>query len=250
MQSQAHHTPTPQPVEDLGDLEAILRLTEARDETETSRRSGLPDLFGLRSIPADEHSQVPEHYTNTTITEDMDDLQSNVQCLLARILSVENRPLVWDFQQLELQRANQQLNYARSVAAPNLLQVMSQIQEYTASVTADFAEFTRQSEQQQQRQLQQQSRQQQQLLHQQQSQQRPNSSQDSLGSLLQELLCEQQQLQQQQNQGGLHSLLDTLQSGQQHLQQHSSQQRMHSSQDSLDPLLNVLQLFGRLFCEL
>ena len=242
--SQAHHTRAPQPVENLGDLEGILRFTEARHETETSRRSGLPDLFGLRSIPADEHSLIPERYTATTIMEDMHDLQSNVQSLLARILSVEDRPLVWDFQQLELQRANQQLNDARSMAAPNLLQVMSQIQEYTASVTADFAEFTRQSEQQHQRQLQQQSRDQQQ-----QSRPRANSSQDSLGSLLQGLLCGQQQLQQQQNQDGLHSLLGMLQSGQQHLQQHPSQRRTHSSQDSLEPLLNVLQLFGQLFRE-
>ena len=252
--SQAHHTSAPQPIEDLGDLDAILRLTEARHETEISRRSDLPDLFGLRSIPADEHSLIPERYTATTIMQDMDDLQSNVQSLLTRILSVEDRPLVWDFQQLELQRANQQLNDARSMAAPNLLQVMSQIQECTASVTADFAEFTRQSEQQHQRQLQQQSTEQQQQLllqqqHQQHSQQRPNSSQDILGSLLQELLCEQQHLQQQQNRDSLHSLLDVLQSGQQHLQQRPSQQRTHSSQDSSDPLLNVLQLFGQLFRE-
>ena len=36
------------------------------------------------------------------------------------------------------------------MAAPNLLQVMSMIQDYAANVTADFAEAMRQSEQQHQ----------------------------------------------------------------------------------------------------
>ena len=47
---------------------------------------------------------------------------------------------------LRTQRADQQLNDARRLAAPNLLQVMSQIQDYTASLTAVFAGFTRQSD--------------------------------------------------------------------------------------------------------
>ena len=178
----AQHIRTAQPAEQSSELRAILRLMRDRQEAGSGSDFGLQDLSGLGILAtAEEHSRIPESYIDTTIMTGVGDLQSEVQSLLARIISVEDRPLVWDLQQLELRRANQQLADARSIAAPNLLQVMSDIQEYTASVTADFAEFMRHSERQQQT-LQEQNRQQQ--VQQQQSQQRLHSSQASLDPLI------------------------------------------------------------------
>ena len=75
---------------------------------------------------------------------------------MARIMSIQDRPLNWDIQHLELQRTNRLLSDAGHNGAPDLVQFISQVQDCTARLTADFDEFFRHFEGQQHRHLHQQ----------------------------------------------------------------------------------------------
>ncbi len=101
---------------------------------------------------------------------------------MARIMSVQDRPLIWDIQHLELQSTNRQLSDAGHNVAPDLVQFISQVQNCTARLTADFDEVLRHSEGQQHRHLHQQHRRLQ--LQQDQRQLRPHSTLGSVSPLL------------------------------------------------------------------
>ena len=101
---------------------------------------------------------------------------------MASIMSVQDRPLIWDIQHLELQRTNRQLRDAEHNVYPDLVQFISQVQDCTARLTADFAEFVRHSEGQQHRRSHQQNRRPQ--LQRDQRQLRPRSNLGSASPLL------------------------------------------------------------------
>ncbi|KAL0032832.1 hypothetical protein WJX77_001760 [Trebouxia sp. C0004] len=100
---------------------------------------------------------------------------------MAGIMSIQDRPLIWDIQHLELQRTDRQLSDAGHNGAPDLVQFISQVQDCTARLTADFAEFVGHFEGQRHRHPQQNRRPQ---LQRDQFQLRPNSNLGSVNPLV------------------------------------------------------------------
>lgn len=79
-------------------------------------------------------------------TAGIDELQSSVQFVMARIDSLERRPLYWNAQISELQAALQQLDACQRGTVRNPAQVIQQVQSYTDTVNAQMDEFLTQSE--------------------------------------------------------------------------------------------------------
>ncbi len=131
------------------------------------------------------HSRTTQDRTSISSIAALMEAQNNVQSLMARIMSIQGRPLNWDIQHLELQRTNRQLRDAGHNVAPDLVQFISQVQNCTARLTADFDEFLRHFEGQQHRHLHSQYRRPQ--LQQDQRQLRPRSNLGSVSPLLEVL---------------------------------------------------------------
>lgn len=74
------------------------------------------------------------------------DLQSSIQFVMARIQSLDHRPLYWNAQISELQQASAQLDACRHGTVANPAQVIQQVQQYTDTVNAQLDEFLTQSE--------------------------------------------------------------------------------------------------------
>ena len=74
------------------------------------------------------------------------ELQSSVQFVMARIDSLERRPLYWNAQMAELQAALEQLDACQHGTACNPAQVIQQVQLYTDTVKAQLDEFLTQTE--------------------------------------------------------------------------------------------------------
>ena len=83
------------------------------------------------------------------------ELQSSVQFVMARIESLDHRPLYWSAQTSELRLASVQLDACQQGTVSNPAQVIEQVQQYTDTVNAQLDEYITQTEarmQQQQRQ--------------------------------------------------------------------------------------------------
>ena len=76
----------------------------------------------------------------------IDELQSSVQFVMARIDSLERRPLYWSSQIAELQEALEALDACRHGTGRNPAQVIQQVQLYTDAVNAQLDEFLTQTE--------------------------------------------------------------------------------------------------------
>ena len=74
------------------------------------------------------------------------DLHSSIQFVMARIQSLDHRPLYWNAQISELQQASAQLDACRHGTVANPAQVIQQVQQYTDTVNAQLDEFLTQSE--------------------------------------------------------------------------------------------------------
>ncbi|DBA66793.1 TPA: hypothetical protein ACH3X2_001935 [Trebouxia sp. C0005] len=111
-----------------------------------STRSGISDLFG---VPAVRHSRGTQDRTSIAGIVALMEAQNDIQSSMARIMSIQDRPLARGIQHLELQRTNRQPSNAGHGVAPDLLHFISQAQNCTARLTADFAELVRHSEGQQ-----------------------------------------------------------------------------------------------------
>lgn len=85
--------------------------------------------------------QQPE--LNTAV---IDELRSSVQFVMARIDSLERRPLYWNSQTAELQEALEALDACRHGTARNPAQIIQQVQLYTDTVNAQLDEFLTQTE--------------------------------------------------------------------------------------------------------
>ena len=79
-------------------------------------------------------------------TAGIDELQNSVHFVMARIDSLEQRPLYWNAQNSELQAALRQLDACQRGTVRNPAQVMQQVQLYTDTVNAQLDEFLTQSE--------------------------------------------------------------------------------------------------------
>ncbi|KAA6423160.1 MAG: zinc C3HC4 type family [Trebouxia sp. A1-2] len=87
-------------------------------------------------------SAAPSQTSSAAISE----LQSSVQFVMARIESLDRRPLYWNAQISELQQASAQLDACRHGSIANPAQVVQQVQQYTDTVNAQLDEFLTQSE--------------------------------------------------------------------------------------------------------
>ena len=76
----------------------------------------------------------------------IDELQSSVQFVMARIDSLDRRPLYWHSQTAELQEALEALNACRHGTVRNPTQVIQQVQLHTDTVNAQLDEFLTQTE--------------------------------------------------------------------------------------------------------
>ncbi|DBB02014.1 TPA: zinc ion binding [Trebouxia sp. C0004] len=140
-----------------------------------------PGISALSDVHAVRHSHTTRDRTSTSSTAALVEAQNNVQFLMAGIMSIQDRPLIWDIQHLELQRTDRQLSDAGHNGAPDLVQFISQVQDCTARLTADFAEFVGHFEGQRHRHPQQNRRPQ---LQRDQFQLRPNSNLGSVNPLV------------------------------------------------------------------
>lgn len=87
-------------------------------------------------------SAAPSQTSSAAVGE----LQSSVQFVMARIQSLDHRPLYWNAQISELQQASAQLDACRHETVANPAQVIQQVQQYTDTVNAQLDEFLTQSE--------------------------------------------------------------------------------------------------------
>lgn len=127
------------------------RQFSARAPTSTSENEAMLAAL-LESVwPSDSTRMASDVSTHVANPAAANELQGDVQTIMASILSVNNRPAVWDAQLSELQEIDMQLRSGLLSGLPDLGQWFQQVQGYTASVTADFAEYTRNREQQQSR---------------------------------------------------------------------------------------------------
>ena len=82
------------------------------------------------------------------------ELQSSVQFVMARIESLDHRPLYWNAQTSELRLASVQLDACQQGTVSNPTQVIQQVQQYTDTVNAQLDEYITQTEARQQQQRQ------------------------------------------------------------------------------------------------
>lgn len=115
---------------------------------------GLPDVY-----PPAQHEgsgvqfEWSSHPTGSSIPQQpepsmaaIDELQSSVHFVMARIDSLERRPLYWSSQIAELQEALEALDACRHGTGRNPAQVIQQVQLYTDAVNAQLDEFLTQTE--------------------------------------------------------------------------------------------------------
>ncbi|KAL3150445.1 hypothetical protein ABBQ32_000276 [Trebouxia sp. C0010 RCD-2024] len=99
------------------------------------------------------YSWSPQHQEqNAPQPEAIEELQSSVQFVMARINSLERQPLYWSSLMAELQEALEELAACRRGAVPNPAQVIQQVQLYTDTVNAQLDEFLTQTEAREQQQ--------------------------------------------------------------------------------------------------
>ena len=99
------------------------------------------------------HFEWSSHPTGSSILQQpepsmatIDELQSSVQFVMARIDSLERRPLYWSSQIAELQEALEALDACRHGTGRNPAEVIQQVQLYTDAVNAQLDEFLTQTE--------------------------------------------------------------------------------------------------------
>ena len=79
------------------------------------------------------------------------EVQDSIQTLIARIESLNFRPgTAWDAQLSELRVIDLRLSLGLQEGQPNMRHFFQEVQEHTASVAADFAEYMRRREERQQ----------------------------------------------------------------------------------------------------
>lgn len=99
------------------------------------------------------HFEWSSHPTGSNIPQQpepsmaaIDELQSSVHFVMARIDSLERRPLYWSSQIAELQEALEALDACPHGTGSNPAQVIQQVQLYTDAVNAQLDEFLTQTE--------------------------------------------------------------------------------------------------------
>lgn len=108
------------------------------------------------ALPERQPHRQPHPEPASSSATDIDELQNSVQFVLARINSLDRRPLYWSAQIEELQAAIEQLNRCRQRTVANPQQIAEQVQAYVDTVNAQLDEFLTQAEARQQRRQQQQ----------------------------------------------------------------------------------------------
>lgn len=106
---QAHQDRSRHHTETVSQFASTSRLAEHLSRSLAETRSGISDSFGVHAV---RHPHATEDRTSTSSTAALVEAQNEVQSLMARIMSVQDRPLIWDIQHLELQITNRQLSDA------------------------------------------------------------------------------------------------------------------------------------------
>jgi len=116
-------------------------LSAAHSQSDAQDGNGI--TFHWSSQPSSGTGSAPPSQTSSaTVSE----LQSSIQFVMARIQSLDHRPLYWNAQISELQQASAQLDACRHGTIANPAQVIQQVQQYTDTVNAQLDEFLTQSE--------------------------------------------------------------------------------------------------------
>lgn len=87
---------------------------------------------------------------NDTSRPSLHDLQSDIQAMMAQILSLDAPSADWDARLSELQDISMQLNTSHLGGTADMWQSFEMVQAYLADVIADFAEYITQRDAQQQ----------------------------------------------------------------------------------------------------
>ena len=112
--------------------------------------AGLPNMYPP-SVPQEDsdvhYRWSAQHQDQSTLPpEAVEELQSSVQFVMARINSLDRQPVYWSSQMAELQEALELLDACRRGANSNPAQVVQQVQRYTDTVNAQLDEFLTQTE--------------------------------------------------------------------------------------------------------
>lgn len=116
-------------------------LSAAHSRSDAQDGNGIS--FHWSSQPSPETaSAAPSQDSSAAVS----DLQSSIQFVVARIQSLDHRPLYWNAQVSELQQASAQLDACWHGTIANPAQVIQQVQQYTDTVNAQLDEFLTQLE--------------------------------------------------------------------------------------------------------
>ena len=175
--------------------------------------------------------------TASNSSPEQHELQTNVQTMIARVLSVDRRSAAWDAELSGLQDLDIQLTAGHWGRAADAWQMLAEVQMHLAQVSADFAEYVRQRETRQREARQREARQ---------SEARQQHAQQQLHQALQQRQHESQQVdlgrrQQHADVLGRAPLLGALQLQQpRHHQQHAGDLRLESIISLAAPLVGAL----------
>ena len=116
-------------------------LSAAHSRSDAQDSNGITFHWSSQPSPGT-GSAAPSQTSSAAVGE----LQSSVQFVMARIQSLDHRPLYWNAQISELQQASAQLDACQHGLTANSAQVIQQVQQYTDTVNAQLDEFLTQSE--------------------------------------------------------------------------------------------------------
>ena len=116
-------------------------LSAAHSRSDAQDSNGITFHWSSQPSPGP-GSVAPSQTSSAAISE----LQSSLQFVMARIQSLDHRPLYWNAQISELQQASAQLDACQHGTVAHPAQVIQQVQQYTDTVNAQLDEFLTQSE--------------------------------------------------------------------------------------------------------